>query len=183
MVLLFTVSVPALLMPPPLLATFSIGDDEVGEAGGGDAAGFCKDRVAVVSADRDQVGEGCAAAGGGASDGGEGRNVQRAGAEQCDGGSGGEFGRVKCDVARAQTAASSSASRRLHDGSVPVPGVVWMVQLEAVPASSSTLVTTRFGLVTEIGPDMPVMLAVTVSVAVMDWLPGVASVALKCLRR
>ena len=76
-------------------------------------------------------------------------------------------------------AASSSASRRLHDGSVPVPGVVWMVQLEAVPASSSTLVTTRFGLVTEIGPDMPVMLAVTVSVAVMDWLPGVASVALK----
>ena len=37
---------------------------------------------------------------------------------------------------------AASASRKLHNKSVPVPGVVCGVQLEAVPASSLLTVTT-----------------------------------------
>jgi hypothetical protein len=39
-------------------------------------------------------------------------------------------------------AAKASASRRLHEASVPVPAVACGVQLEALPASSSAVVTT-----------------------------------------
>ena len=41
------------------------------------------------------------------------------------------------------SAANSSASRRLHDASVPTPGSVCSVQLEEFPASSLVVVTTR----------------------------------------
>ena len=73
-------------------------------------------------------------------------------------------------------AAKSSASRRLQDASVPVPGVVWTVQFEAEPASSAAVVTTRFEMVTLIFPECATK-AFVESVAVMVWLPVVTKVA------
>jgi hypothetical protein len=82
----------------------------------------------------------------------------------------------KVMLAEPWPAAKSSASRRLHEASVPVPGVVWIVQFEVVPASSFAVVTTRVGIVTLIFPLLAVRLF-TESVAVMVCVPAVSMVA------
>ena len=65
-------------------------------------------------------------------------------------------------------AALSSASRRLHEESVPVPGVVCGVQFVAVPGSSWLVVTTRMGAncaVTLSGPLMGIVVLAKVELA------------------
>ena len=72
----------------------------------------------------------------------------------------------------------SSASRRLHEPSVPCPGVACGVQLPAVPSSSVAVVTTRFGTVTVVPLDVADKLFAA-SVAVMVCVPKVLNVAVK----